>query len=534
MQQYLCDVAKAFSVANLAGRFDVVVVGAGSAGATLAARLSEDSNRSVLLLEAGPDYPDPNALPDEIKHGFATGFEPSVLNHVRTYSALATEAGVRIPILAGRVTGGGSAINGQVFLRGVPADYDLWAAAGNDLWAFEHVLPSLRRLETDRDYPGGWHGSSGPMVVHRYRPQDWLPAQTCFQDACLEGGHPLCPDLNHPDALGVGPIPLNNPDGVRWSTAIAYLPSARARSNFTLVANCEVRRVLLEGTRAIGVEALVDGRLSRVEASEVVLSAGALESPMLLMRSGIGAADRLRSLGVKAFHDLQGVGCNLQDHPVVKIGWTPIADLGVDARVPRMQVLLRYTSEGTRTPGDMKITPQNYVPAPGLPAAFVIAASILGPQAVNGQLSPVVKGGQLIADLDLRLLASETDRRRLREGLRLSERLGSFGGFRALAGTRLTPGDDDLASDSTLDAWMLRTVTSAQHPCGTCRMGPGSSQDSVVDQHCRVHGVDGLRVVDASIMPTIVSANLNLTAILIGERAAELMRAELPSQSLAS
>ena len=233
-------------------KYDYIVLGAGSAGSIVATRLSEDSNRSVLLLEAGPDYPDFEKLPDEVKFGYATATDIMVSDHNWQFEGKATETAPPMLVPRGKVTGGSSAINGQVFLRGVPEDYDSWAAKGNDQWSFQNVMQYLRMVESDTDFGGGdFHNSDGPIIVHRFKPETMLSEQTAFYNACRAAGIPDSPDHNAPDASGVGPCPVNNPNGIRWSTALGYLDMARHRLNLTIKANCTVHRILFDGKRAI-------------------------------------------------------------------------------------------------------------------------------------------------------------------------------------------------------------------------------------------------------------------------------------------
>jgi choline dehydrogenase len=513
-------------------RYDVIIVGAGSAGSVLAALLSEDPRRSVLLLEAGPDYPELDRLPEDLKWGgnvLQSAFGPHNWGYTATATSRQSEP---IPLPRGKATGGTSAINGQFLLRGVPEDYDNWAAWGNEEWAFSKVLPYFRKLETDRDFHGDFHGSDGPIPVRRLQRDEMLPHAQAFYEACLAEGFPECPDQNDPASTGIGPAPLNNRDGVRISTALAYLDQARHRLNLTIRANVTVRRILFAGKRAVGVEVESGGEIVTVEGEQIVLSAGAIASPHLLLLSGVGPAAQLRNLGLEVVHDLPGVGQNLRDHPYLLImfrGRGPVPDY---RRQPCIQAILRYTAKGSSARNDMQIGPCSLdsaylsadAPITKGEHGFGIYANIQNAVSA-GELQLTSKDPHIQPAIDFHYLSSPWDRERLREAVRLTLRLSQNPAFKDVISEQVSLTDADLASDAALDAWLLQNIGMAGfHSAGTCKMGPASDPLAVVDQLCRVQGLEGLRVVDASVMPDVIRANTNATTIMIAERVADWMK----------
>ena len=511
-------------------KYDHIIVGAGSAGAALAARLSEDPHRSVLLLEAGGDYPSLARMPDSVKHAFGTGTALWDSGHMWSFRARATDQ-AEIDIPRGRVAGGSSAVNDAQFLRGMPEDFDRWAEWGNPEWRFEKMLPYLRKLEADQDFQDEFHGLDGPIPCRRYQPHEWGPQQHAFYTACRDAGFPDCPDHNRPNSTGVGPLAFNIDGRVRVSSAIGYLDPARVRPGLAIRPHSLVSGIMFEGHRAVGVRAISGYEEFSVYGEEVVLCAGAIGSPHILALSGVGPADQLRKSDIPVVQDIPGVGRNLRDHPDVPMAWRTREGFPLDVdQVATGTVTLRFTASGSPFENDLVIYMGNYAaerPMRGLDHEDPIGVGVslcLYLALSQGELRIQSSDPRQPPYLDFNLLDDPFDRSRLREAIRVCADLFRHEAFDRIVEERIAPSDEVLHSDDALDSWMKREVITAHHVSSTCKMGPSSDPLAVVDQYGRVHGVDRLRIVDASIMPDTVRANLNLTVIAMAERAADLVK----------
>jgi choline dehydrogenase len=530
-----------------ADTFDYIIIGAGSSGCVLAARLSEDPEVRVLVLEAGGKDSHPYI---HLPLGFLKAMFVPGLTWGYMSEPIPGLNGRRLPLPRGKVLGGSSSINGMFYMRGHPHDYDTWRQMGCDGWGYADVLPYFKRMETSWRGEGKYHGGSGPLHVRA------IDTRLLLHDPLMEtaknAGLPVSEDLSgeHPEGFAKGEVTIDN-RGRRDSAYRAYLHPALKRPNLTIETGALTTRILMEAGRAVGVEVSHEGQLRQIRAErEVVLSGGAFNSPQLLMLSGIGPADQLIQHGIRPIVDLPGVGKNLSEHPncmmrfkakapitflkelrydkaVVSVAQWALFGAGAFAtQINSCNVAIRTAPNLDQPDVQLMCNPvpmdaDLWFPGVGRKAehAFQVGVVVLHPHS-RGEVTLRSASPLDPPKVQLNMMSTPAEFETLRRGIREARRIYHTPPQGDLTGAEVSPGDD-AQSDDELDAWIRKVCTATQHPVGTCSMGLGA--EAVVDPELRVVGVKGLRVADASIMPTVPGANTNASAIMIGEKAADLV-----------